>query len=112
MLERVNSNEDLRRLTVARKMTAKSPAQLKGWAAIADFLGQTPSVAQRWHREGMPVETKGRTVYAEPDQLTRWVGTEGGRVKPLHIANEAEDLVADLKLALNYVRHPSKQKSR
>ena len=82
---------------------------LKGWAAIAEYLGQTPSVAQRWHREGMPVQFKGRFVYGDPDELTRWVGTDKGKVKPLHIANENENLAADLKEALNDVKQRNKK---
>jgi hypothetical protein len=37
---------------------------LKGWAAIATFLGQTPAVTQRWHESGMPVRHNGRRVSA------------------------------------------------
>lgn len=52
---------------------AVNSSRLKGWAAIAKFLGQTPAVAQRWHNEGMPVNIEGRFVYAEPDwvRITR-----------------------------------------
>ena len=60
------------------KAKAKSQSRLKGWAAIAGFLGQTPAVAQRWHKEGMPVTIEGRAISAEPEELTRWVGTEAG----------------------------------
>jgi len=80
---------------------AKKPSnQLKGWTAIAEFLGQTPAVVQRWHSEGMPVTKEGRFVYADPDELTRWVGTESGRRKPVHIASDNENLTADLKEGL------------
>jgi len=84
--------------------SSKLSAKLKGWAAIAEFLGQTPSVAQRWHHEGMPVAVEGRFVYAEPEELTRWVGTEAGKVKPVHIANDDENLVEDLKQGLSFVK--------
>ena len=77
---------------------------LKGWGEIAEFLGQTPSVAQRWQNEGMPVTREGRFVYASPEDLTAWVGTERGKREPVHIASEGEDLVADLKQGLSYVR--------
>ena len=49
---------------------------LKGWGEIAEFLGQTVSVAQRWQNEGMPVTREGRFVDASPEELTAWVGTE------------------------------------
>lgn len=77
---------------------------LKGWGQIAKFLGQTVSVAQRWQSEGMPVTREGRLVSASPEELTAWVGTERGRKEPIHIASEGEDLVADLKQGLSFVR--------
>ena len=89
--------------------SSKTSPRLKGWAAIAEFLGQTPSVAQRWHHEGMPVMIEGRFVYAEPQELTRWVGTEAGRVKPVHIASDSENLVEDLKQGLSFVKSKKKR---
>ncbi len=83
---------------------------LKGWGEIAAFLGQTVSVAQRWQNEGMPVTREGRSVYAFSEALTTWVGTERGKKEPVHIATEGEDLLADLKQGLSYVRQ--KQKTR
>jgi len=94
------------------KAKPKSKDQvLKGWGEIAEFLGQTPSVAQRWQNEGMPVTREGRFVYASPEELTAWVGTERGKKEPVHIATEGEDLVADLKQGLSYVRQ-QKQKRK
>jgi len=87
------------------KKSAQSKTEvLKGWTAIAEFLGQTPAVAQRWHNEGMPVTKEGRFVYANPEELTQWVGTESGKRKPVHIASEDENLTADLKEGLSYIR--------
>jgi phage terminase Nu1 subunit (DNA packaging protein) len=85
---------------------------LKGWGEIAEFLGQTPSVAQRWQNEGMPVTREGRFVSASPEDLTAWVGTEHGKKEPVHIATEGEDLVADLKQGLSYVRKLRKKTSK
>jgi hypothetical protein len=81
---------------------------LKGWAEIANFLGQTVSVAQRWQKEGMPVAREGRFVSASPEELTAWVGTERGQKEPVHIASEGEDLLADLKQGLSRVRQQQK----
>lgn len=81
---------------------------LQGWAEIAEFLGQTISVAQRWQNEGMPVTREGRFVHASPEELTAWVGTEHGQKDPIHIASEGEDLIADLKQGLSYVRRQHK----
>ena len=50
----------------------------------------------------------GRRVYALPDELTRWVGTEAGKSKPVHIAMDQENLLADLKEGLAYVRRRGK----
>ena len=89
---------------MAKKSAQSKTEVLKGWTAIAEFLGQTPAVAQRWHNEGMPVTKDGRFMYAKPEELTLWVGTESAKRKPVHIASEEENLTADLKEALTYVR--------
>jgi hypothetical protein len=81
---------------------------LKGWGQIAEFLGQTVSVAQRWQKSGMPVTREGRSVFASPEELTAWVGTERGQKEPIHIASQAEDLLGDLKQGLAYVRKQKK----
>ena len=83
---------------------------LKGWGEIAEFLGQTVSVAQRWQKSGMPVTREGRSVYASTEALTAWVGTERGRSEPVHIASEGEDLAADLKRGLSYLRQQRKNR--
>jgi hypothetical protein len=90
------------------KAKPNSKSRLKGWGEIAEFLGQTASVAQRWQKEGMPVAREGRSVYASPEELTAWVGTERGLREPIHIAGQGEDLVADLKQGLSYVRKQRK----
>jgi hypothetical protein len=81
---------------------------LKGWRETAEYLGQTVAVAQRWQKSGMPVIREGRSVYASPEALTAWVGTERGKKEPVHIATEGEDLLADLKQGLSYVRRQQK----
>jgi hypothetical protein len=92
-----------------RKEPSKSKSgTLKGWTKIAEFLGQTISVAQRWQKSGMPVTREGRSVYASPEELTTWVGTERGQKEPVHIASEGEDLLGDLKQGLSYVRKQQK----
>lgn len=92
-----------------KKEPSKSKSgTLKGWTKIAEFLGQTISVAQRWQKSGMPVSREGRSVYASPEELTAWVGTERGHKEPVHIASEGEDLLGDLKQGLSYVRKQHK----
>jgi hypothetical protein len=84
---------------------------LGGWGEIAEFLGQTVSVAQRWQKLGMPVSREGRSVYASPEELTAWVGTERGQKEPVHIASENEDLLGDLKQGLSYIRRQRKTRN-
>jgi hypothetical protein len=81
---------------------------LTGWGEIANFLGQTVSVAQRWQKEGMPVTREGRFVHASAEELTAWVGAERGQKEPVHIASEGEDLLADLKQGPSRVRQKQK----
>jgi hypothetical protein len=56
----------------------------------------------------MPITREGRSVYASPEELTAWVGTEHGQKEPIHLANEGEDLLGDLKQGLSYVRKQQK----
>ena len=58
----------------------------------------------------MPVTREGRSVYASPEELTAWVGTERGQKEPVHIASEGEDLLGDLKKGLSYVRQQQKKR--
>jgi hypothetical protein len=102
------------RLIPKRAMPKAKPKSksrvLKGWREIAEFLGQTVSVAERWQNEGMPVIREGRLVYASPEELTAWVGTERGKKEPIHIASESEDLIADLKQGLSFVHQQKKKR--
>lgn len=89
---------------VVESKPATPHERLVGWRAIAKYLGQTLAVAQRWHESGMPVQHKGRHVSAVPEELTRWVGMEAGTTKSVHISDDQEDLLADLKEGLSFVR--------
>jgi hypothetical protein len=93
-----------------KEPSKRKSGELKTWTKIAEFLGQTVSVAQRWQKSGMPVTREGRSVYASPEELTAWVGTERGQKEPVHIASEGEDLLGDLKKGLSYVRQQQKKK--
>jgi|SRR5215469_5372357 len=93
---------------MATRKTEPKVDALKGWQAIAKFLGQSPAVVERWAREsGMPVTRQGRSVVASPEELNRWLGRESG--EPVHLATESADLAADLKRGLAYVRSQRKQ---
>src|SRR5256885_16641811 len=82
------------------------PAVLEGWNQIAHFLGQPTSTAQRWAKEGMPVERKGRAVLAWPDKLNLWLGRETR--EPVQIATETRDLFDELRRRLAVVRRRRK----
>lgn len=85
-----------------RKKNVTSEA-LKGWRAIASFLGQPASVVQRWAGEGMPVRRQGRFVTSTPEELNRWLGEESG--KPVHVVTDESDLAAEIKRGISFARH-------
>ena len=83
---------------------------LKAWKEIAQFLGQPMSTAQRWAKEGMPVERKRRVVEAQPNKLNLWLGRLSH--EPVQIATETPDLSAELKRGLAFVRHRKKPRRK
>ena len=87
----------------AREQNQQQPDVLKSWPKIAEFLGQPVSVAQRWAKSGMPVAHEGRSVTASGDELNKWLGRESAG-EPVKIAAEEEDLAAELKRSLAYVK--------
>lgn len=88
------------------KAPATEVAVLKGWLQIAKFLGQPVSVAERWAKSGMPLTRRGRNVYAEPEELNRWLKRESSG-EPVQIASPTDDLSASLKQSLSYLRKAS-----
>ena len=97
-----------------RKQAAAPQATiLKGWKAIADFLGQPVNVAQRWGRSGMPVKREGRYTAASPAELSNWLGRESHSREPVHIAAEGDaDLSAELKRSLSAAKGNPARKRR
>jgi len=90
----------------------KESDELKGWPAIAKFLSQPVSTAQRWGSEGMPVTRIGRYVAASSAELERWLTREAGTKETVHIASPKTDLLADLKRGLSQARKIRPRKSR
>jgi hypothetical protein len=83
---------------------------LTGWPAIAQFLGQPIAVAQRWAKDGMPVERKGRYMTASRDELSKWLGREAGTRQPVHITQTTDsDLLGDLRRGLRELRDSRKK---
>ena len=89
------------RQTTMPKTTKSEPQIITGWANIAKFLGQPVAVAQRWAKDGMPVQRKGRAMTASADELSKWLGRESGVGEPVHVAQEQdEDLLKELRRGL------------
>jgi len=66
-----------------------TPAKvLKGWAAIAKFMGTTSASAQTWAKQGMPVKCEGRFTVADPAEVQAWLGQQSHMPKPAHIPCE------------------------
>jgi phage terminase Nu1 subunit (DNA packaging protein) len=86
-----------------KKTNAPETEPLKGWRQIASFLGLSVSVAQRWARSGMPVQRKGRYVYASREELNSWLGQESSG-EPIQIATENADLTNELRRGFSFVR--------
>jgi hypothetical protein len=79
------------------KQKAATSDLLKGWAAIAKFLGLTPATAQRWAKAGMPVRREGRFTVADRAELEAWLRRESGMSKPAHVMTGDADISAALK---------------
>lgn len=87
---------------VRKKAATQDSGDLKGWQQIAGFLGEPPSVVQRWALQGMPVRRQGRYVTTTADELNQWLGRESE--KPVHVATENTDLTAELKRGISFLR--------
>jgi hypothetical protein len=91
------------------KQVTKTPAVtegvLTGWPNIAKYLGQPISVAQHWAKTGMPVQRKGRSMTARPEELSKWLAKESGAKADVHITQTSdEDLLAELRRGLQQTR--------
>jgi hypothetical protein len=86
-------------LKMSKKKTAP-PTSLKGWAAIAKFMGTTPASAQTWAKQGMPVKREGRFTVADSAEVQAWLGQQSHMPKPAHILTNETDLAAALKDSL------------
>jgi hypothetical protein len=90
------------------KDSASTAPELKGWHAIAQFLGMPLSTAQRWAKSGMPVTRRGRNVYGVPEELNRWLDRDSGLSPAAHIAAADADLSAELKQSLAQIKKKSR----
>jgi hypothetical protein len=97
------------RVMPRRKHKSQDNAELlKGWKAIADYLGQPVTVVQRWATEGMPARRQGRYVEATSSDLNAWLGCESAG-EPVQIATKDIDLGSELKRGLSFARKHRKR---
>src|SRR5579864_2344586 len=85
-----------------KKLPADHP--LKGWTAIARYLGIPVATAHRWASEGMPVRHEGRFTVADRDAVSAWLGRESHMPKPAHVMTEDADMAAALKESIAAAR--------
>jgi hypothetical protein len=90
------------------RKSSKQDNKLKGWKAIAAYLGISPSAAHRWAKNGMPVRREGRSTVAEPEELRRWVGRESHMPEAAHIVTPETDISAALKASITATRRSRK----
>jgi hypothetical protein len=91
-------------MLMAKKKRAPAPTPLKGWAAIAKFMGTTPASAQTWAKQGMPVKREGRFTVADPAEVQAWLGQQSHMPKPAHILTNDSDISSALKESISAVK--------
>ena len=104
--------------SLPKALPSKS-SELRGWPAIAQFLGMPNSTAHRWAREGMPVRREGRNVVATPEELNRWLQRTSGEAGDVHVGTPGSDLLKDLRASVaaltenkNSSRDPKRKRGR
>ena len=95
--------------TVVKQPPKKKPLAapsdpLKGWTAIARYLGIPVATAHRWASEGMPVRREGRFTVADRDAVSAWLGRESHMPKPAHVMTEDADMATALKESIAAAR--------
>ena len=91
----------------AKKKSAKreqAPESLKGWKAIANYLGIGEATAKHWAKNGMPVRSEGRFTVAFPEEISKWLGKEAHMPRPAYVATADTDMAAALKESISAMR--------
>jgi hypothetical protein len=81
-----------------------SNGKLRGWKAIALYLGISANAAQRWAKNGMPVRREGRFTVAEAEELRRWLGRESHMPTAALVVTPQTDMSAALKASISAMR--------
>ncbi len=94
-----------------KKRNQKNPPseRLKGWKAIAGYLGIPAGTAQRWAREGMPVRREGRFSLADPEGLSAWLGRESHMLGPAQIMTGNAAVADALQASIAAMRRAKKR---
>jgi len=87
-----------------KKPLPTTEGTLKGWTAIARFLGIPVATAHRWASEGMPVRREGRFTVADRESVSAWLGRESHMPKPAHVMTEDADMAAALQESIALAR--------
>ena len=87
-----------------KKQSPSAEGTLKGWTAIARYLGIPIATAHRWASEGMPVGREGRFTVADREAVSAWLGRESHMPKPAHVMTEDADIAAALKESIAAAR--------
>ena len=82
------------------KALPSKSSELRGWPAIAQFLGMPNSTVHRWAKEGMPVRRERRNVVASPEELNEWLQRTSGEAVSVHVVTPGSDLLKDLRASL------------
>jgi phage terminase Nu1 subunit (DNA packaging protein) len=80
-----------------KKAVSTEQEVLKGWTAIARYLGIPVATAHRWASEGMPVRREGRFTVADRDAISAWLGRESHMPKAAHVMTGEADIATALK---------------
>jgi hypothetical protein len=89
-----------KRSSATRSSKPQSVVELRGWPAIAQFLGMPVSTVHRWKKEGMPVQRQGRNVVAHPEELNHWLQRTSGEAAGVHVVTPGSDLLKDLRASV------------
>lgn len=82
------------------KVSPNRSSELRGWAAIAQFLGMPHSTVHRWAKEGMPVRREGRKAVASREKLNQWLQRTSGEAAGVHVVTPGSDLLKDLRASI------------
>jgi len=100
------------KLPKKKSVPASASGPLKGWTAIASFLGIPVATAHRWAGEGMPVRREGRFTVADRDAVSAWLGRESHMPKPAHVMTKDADMATALKESIEAARKLKRDKKK